>query len=170
MSRTRDYLCPASKGTRGRLPSPPSLPPASRNWEHLQPQHRAGSEACPYTQTEQDQATGASSEGSHGAIPVLAVPGGQVCPALPLPSQEHLWSHSTCPIWGGPDEGGQHLHRGSGVGICSQPLLHLLLKPLGHLQEGLIGEPHMVQVFVDLKDGDKAQRSGGGLGTWAQAP
>lgn len=105
-----------------------------------------------------------------GAIPVLAVPAGQVSPALPLLSQERLLSHGTCPVWGGPDEGGQHLHGGGGVGLCSQPLLHLLLETLGHLQEGLIGEPHVVQVLVDLKGGDKAQRSGGGLGTWAQAP
>lgn len=72
-------------------------------------------------------------------------------PALPPLPQEHLWPPRTCPIRGGPDEGGQHLHGGGGVGVRAQPLLHLLLETLGHLQQGLVREPHVVQVLVHLR-------------------
>lgn len=82
--------------------------------------------------------------------------------------REHLPSHGTCPIRGGSHEGGQHLHRGGGVGVCSKPLLHLPSETLGHLLEGLLGEPHVVEVLVDLKGGNKAKKSAGGLGTQAQ--
>lgn len=72
----------------------------------------------------------------------------------------------TCAVRGGPHEGGQHLHRGGGVGVSSQPFLHLLAEALGHLLEGLLGEPHVVQVLVHLKGAERAggERDGGDLG------
>lgn len=89
--------------------------------------------------------------------------------AFPLLSgREHLPSHGTCPIGGGSHKGGQHLYCSGGVGVCSQPLLHLLPETLGHLLEGLLREPHVVEVLVNLKGREKAKKSAGGLGTWAQ--
>lgn len=72
----------------------------------------------------------------------------------------------TCAVRGGPHEGGQHLHRGGGVGVSSQPFLHLLAEALGHLLEGLLREPHVVQVLVHLKGAERAggERDGGDLG------
>lgn len=73
----------------------------------------------------------------------------------------------TCAVRGGPHEGGQHLHRGGGVGVSSQPFLHLLAEALGHLLEGLLGEPHVVEVLVHLKGAEKAggEQDRGDLGT-----
>lgn len=90
---------------------------------------------------------------------------GTAGPARPGGGASRCHSH-TCAVRGGPHKGGQHLHRGGGVGVSSQPFLHLLAEALGHLLEGLLGEPHVVQVLVHLKGAERAggERDGGDLG------
>jgi len=62
----------------------------------------------------------------------------------------YIFKHITCSIWGPPDEGGQHLHRGLVVGGLLQASLHLLPHALLHLQQLRFAQPELRHRLLDL--------------------
>lgn len=59
--------------------------------------------------------------------------------------------NSTWSIREGPDEGGQHLDGGRGVGVTVEPVLHLPAETTHDVLQGLVRQTHGVQVLVNLK-------------------
>lgn len=69
-----------------------------------------------------------------------------------LQSCFHLHINCTWSIRDGPDKRGQHLHCGRGAGVPAEPVLHLPAEPVHDVLERLIGEPHGVQVLINLRN------------------
>lgn len=59
--------------------------------------------------------------------------------------------NSTWSIREGPDEGGQHLDGGRGVGVTVEPVLHLPAETTHDVLQRLVRQTHGVQVLVNLK-------------------
>lgn len=64
----------------------------------------------------------------------------------------------TWSIRDGPDEGGQHLDGGGGVGVAAEPVLHFPPEPAHDVLDGVIGQSHGVQVLIDLRRQTQAVR------------
>ena len=69
-------------------------------------------------------------------------------------SQTPPRGYSTCPVRSRPHKGRQHFHWSCGVSGGSKPFLHLLAEPLSNLQKGFIRKTHVVEILVNLKDGN----------------
>lgn len=75
---------------------------------------------------------------------------------------ESLHVNSTWSIRDGPDEGGQHLDGGGGVGVTAQPVLHFPAEPVHDVLHRLIRETHGVQVLINLRTRHRTQTQGDG--------
>ena len=62
----------------------------------------------------------------------------------------------TSAVRGGAYKCGQHLEGGGGVGVSAQALVHLPSEPQRHVNQVLIRQPQVAQIFVPpKKDGEE---------------